>query len=63
MRDAAATLRVYSTESNAPWHVKPAPNEDIHHQPPGAESCSAASNTKYTKALLKLPYWRSASRL
>jgi hypothetical protein len=25
-----------ATSSKAPWQLKPAPNADIHHQPPGA---------------------------
>ena len=36
----------HSTASNAPWQLKPAPNDDSHHQPPGASSASAASSTK-----------------
>lgn len=39
-------MRAYSTASKAPWHVKPAPNDDIHHQPPGVPSARAASSTK-----------------
>ena len=34
------------TPSKAPWQLKPAPNDDSHHQPSGASSASAASSTK-----------------
>ena len=36
----------HSTRSSAPWQLKPAPNDDSHHQPAGAPSASAASSTK-----------------
>ena len=39
----------HSTANRAPWHVNPAPNDDSHHQPPGALSSSAASITKYNR--------------
>src|SRR5512139_3221116 len=59
------TLRqcAHATSSSAPWQLKPAPNDDIHHQPPCARSARAASSTKYTNALLKLPYSRRTPAL
>ena len=52
-----------STFRNAPWQLKPAPKEHIHHSPPGALPRSARSRTWNTKGLLILPSSRSASAL
>ena len=34
------------TFSSAPWQQNPAPNDESHHQPPGASSAIAAASTK-----------------
>jgi len=45
----------YSTLSRAPWQLKPAPKEDINHQPPGAFSFRAECNVCRTNGLLMFP--------
>jgi hypothetical protein len=40
-----ASWQVHAASSNAPWQLKPAPNDDIHHHPDGALSRSAACIT------------------
>src|SRR5690348_4575062 len=53
----------YPTSSSAPWQLKPAPNDDIHHNPSGTASCKARWSTKKTVGLLILPYSRSTAAL
>src|ERR1017187_375344 len=57
------TQKVYSTSSNAPWQLKPAPNDDIHHRPPGAPSASSACTTNKTEWLPMFPCSRNTASL
>src|SRR5206468_11698211 len=60
---ASPRTSFHSTSSKAPWQLNPAPNDESHHQPPGALSASAACITKYTDALLILPNSRNTAAL
>ncbi len=61
--DFALRISFHSTSNSAPCDVNPAPNDAIHHRPPGALSASAACSTNKTDGLLMLPCSRNTASL
>ena len=61
---AALAPSAHATRSSAPWQLKPAPKDDIHHQPPGARAAQRAPRARRTRTGCdRLPNSRSTPAL